>query len=254
MISGHRPSCGLRACRTPIEPAACIRLLVAPLRRMHRSPRRAVPCAGSAAADAGELPCGDVREPVVVAQRFAFGRLTLFAEVSAARFGPVQRVEREELAEFEVVGHAAGVVERLVDVASSRRAPTRPARTRRAASGSCSRASRRPASVRDIPTSSQSTAPTARWKSRIDRVPLTREEASDPLLRGRGRFFEAVVIGRDGWQRRGRQVVANRVRDHEVAVGQALHERAGAEAVCAVVARSWLRRARAGPGSVLIRL
>src|SRR5215471_10269278 len=67
-------------------------------------------------ADALELPCSDVTEVGVVAQRFAVGRLAFLAEVSAARFLSVQGVERQQLGELEVVGHAAGIFETLVEV------------------------------------------------------------------------------------------------------------------------------------------
>ena len=70
---------------------------------MHRLPHERFLVQGRRAADAGEFPRADVREVVVVAQRFAFGRLALFAEVSATRFGPVQRIERQQLTELEVV-------------------------------------------------------------------------------------------------------------------------------------------------------
>ena len=50
-----------------------------------------------------------------------------------------------------------------------------------------------------------------------------------------GRLLERVVIGRDLGQRRAGEVVADGRRDDEVAVGEALHEGAGAEAVGAVV-------------------
>ena len=47
--------------------------------------------------------------------------------------------------------------------------------------------------------------------------------------------LKAGVVGRDLRQRVAGEVVADRVRDHEVAVGEPLHQRAGAEAVGAVV-------------------
>ena len=62
-------------------------------------------------ADAGELPAGDVAEFVVVAGRFAFLGLVFLAEVSAAAFVAVQRVDAHQLAELEEVGDAAGLFE-----------------------------------------------------------------------------------------------------------------------------------------------
>src|SRR3954466_9039839 len=68
-------------------------------------------------ADAFELPRRHVREVRVVAQRLTVRRLALLAEVAAARFAPVQRVKREELRELEIVSHATGVLEALIEVA-----------------------------------------------------------------------------------------------------------------------------------------
>ncbi len=53
---------------------------------------------------------------LVVARRLAFGRLILFAEVAAAAFVALQRVEAHQLGEFEEVGHAAGLLERLIEL------------------------------------------------------------------------------------------------------------------------------------------
>ena len=49
------------------------------------------------------------------------------------------------------------------------------------------------------------------------------------------RFLERVVIARDRRQRRAAEVVGDRVRSDEIAIGQPLHQRAGAEAVGAVI-------------------
>src|SRR5207244_2966630 len=87
--------------------------LVTTLRRMHFLELQLLFVEHRLAADAGELPRGDVRIILVVAQRFAVGRLALLAEVAAARFAAVQRVEGEQLGELEVVADAAGVLEAL---------------------------------------------------------------------------------------------------------------------------------------------
>src|SRR5437870_4144779 len=67
-------------------------------------------------ADTFEFPRGDVREIRVVAQRFALRRLAFFAEMPAARLPAVERVEREQFGELEIVGDAAGVLEALIHV------------------------------------------------------------------------------------------------------------------------------------------
>ena len=78
--------------------------------------------------------------------------------------------------------------------------------------------------------------PSSRWKESTVRLPLMPSSFCDARLhlrlgacrtrRGRSPRFASV---------RARQVVADGVGDDEVAVGQALHERAGAQAVGAVV-------------------
>ena len=69
----------------------------------------------------------------------------------------------------------------------------------------------------------------------MPRLPLTDSSRLICALRVVGGLVERVVVGRDLRQRAAGQVVADRVRDDEVAVGQPLHERAGAEPVRAVV-------------------
>src|SRR5207237_4733005 len=66
--------------------------------------------------DSLELPRRDVRVIPVVAQRFAVGRLALFAKMPATRFAAVQGVERQQLTELEVVGDTARILERLIEV------------------------------------------------------------------------------------------------------------------------------------------
>src|SRR5437879_13297257 len=62
------------------------------------------------------LPASQLREVGVVAQRFAVGGLELFAEVAATRFGSMECVEAHQFAEFEKVRHAAGILERLIQL------------------------------------------------------------------------------------------------------------------------------------------
>src|SRR5947208_13067534 len=79
-----------------------VALLVTALCRVHFLELQLLLVEHRLAADAGELPRGDVREVPVVAQRLAVRRLALFAEVAAARFAALQRVEREQLRELEI--------------------------------------------------------------------------------------------------------------------------------------------------------
>ena len=89
--------------------------------------------------------------------------------------------------------------------------------------------------MRAMPTSSHMMRPSSRWISRMPRLPLT---DSSWLIRcctlsaaSLNASWSVVTFG----QRRARQVVADRVRDDEVAVGQPLHQRAGAQPVGAVI-------------------
>src|SRR5215467_1990812 len=63
-----------------------------------------------------ELPGCHVAEVRVVAQRLALGCLTFFAEVTATRFLAVQRIERQQFREFQIVGYAARVFQTLVEI------------------------------------------------------------------------------------------------------------------------------------------
>src|SRR5207302_9300230 len=56
------------------------------------------------------------REVVIVAQRFAFGRLMFLAEMRAARFVARERVNAHQLGELEEIGYASGALKRLIKV------------------------------------------------------------------------------------------------------------------------------------------
>ena len=87
-----------------------------------------------------------------------------------------------------------------------------------------------------MPQSSHTSLPSSRWKESTVRVPLDRRAAccviSAALSIG---FRGGGIVGVHFFQLGGGQVIADRVRQDEVAVGQALHQRAGAEAIGAVV-------------------
>src|SRR5207244_9774940 len=63
-----------------------------------------------------ELPGRHVAKALIVAPRLALRRLVLLAEVAAARLLAPQGVVTHQLGELEEVGHAAGVLERLVQL------------------------------------------------------------------------------------------------------------------------------------------
>src|SRR5262249_16380390 len=89
-------------------------LLLTPFCRVHFVERWRLLVELRLLAGAFVFPRRHVHEVLVVAQRLAVGCLALFAEVPAARFAAVQRVEGEQLGELEIVGDAAGVLEALV--------------------------------------------------------------------------------------------------------------------------------------------
>jgi len=61
------------------------------------------------------------------------------------------------------------------------------------------------------------------------------QDAIDARLRLRLRVSECRVVRRHARQRGGAEIVRHRVGRHEIAVGKTLHQRAGAEAVGAVI-------------------
>ena len=62
----------------------------------------------------GVAPRCDVAEVFVVALGLAIGSLVLLAEMAAAGFVAFQRVDAQQLAEFEKVRDAAGFFEALI--------------------------------------------------------------------------------------------------------------------------------------------
>src|SRR5215207_4987179 len=96
-------------------PSELVRLLVAALREVDVLELERFLVERRCGVDALELPCGDVREVLVVAQRFALFGLVLHPKVAAARLLAGEGVEAEQLAELEEVGDAARLLERLVE-------------------------------------------------------------------------------------------------------------------------------------------
>ena len=90
--------------------------------------------------------------------------------------------------------------------------------------------------MRAMPQLSHSTLPSSRWMSSTVRLPLIdsilRTWSSTELL---GVLERGVVDRHRRLAEERREVVVDRVRQHEVAVGEALHERRRAEPVGALV-------------------
>src|SRR5262249_16412050 len=70
-------------------------------------PRRSIP-------PAVPLPRPDVHEVFVVTQRLAVFGLVFLAEMTAAAFVALQRVQTHQLGKLQVVGNSSGLLERLV--------------------------------------------------------------------------------------------------------------------------------------------
>src|ERR1051325_3381977 len=66
-------------------------------------------------ADSAEAPGGNVRGLPIVSPGLAFGCLALLAEVASAGLVAFERVEAHQLGELEEIGHAACLLERLVE-------------------------------------------------------------------------------------------------------------------------------------------
>ena len=54
---------------------------------------------------AGEFPCSDIGELLVIAQSLALFRLMFFAEVTPAGFFPVQSIKCQQLSELKEVSN-----------------------------------------------------------------------------------------------------------------------------------------------------
>ena len=206
------------------------------------------------AALARVLPGGDVGEMLVVAQRLAVRGLMLLPEMSAARLLAMQRIEAHQLAELEEVGDASRLLERLIELGIAARdvdvAPELLAQL--AESGRAPPESLR---SRAIPHFSHMILPSSRWNDvdgalPVDAAEKRSRERRPPRPRPRGipdATYRPVSSLFDA------EIVADRVRHDEVAVGEPLHQRARAEPVRAVIGE--VRFAdHVQPGIVLIRL
>ena len=207
-----------------------------------RSRSRAAPCAAPARLpDARVLPGGRRRRSCSSSRSASpSGRLVLLAEVAAAGLARGRSASRHmQLGELQEVGHAAGLLERLVELVAARRARVTFVPELLAQLGDLAAApSCRPASVRAMPHVVPHELARARGGSESTvRLPLIAEQPVDARLRpAASASLNAGVVGRrPSAACVAGEVVADRVGDDEVAVGQALHQRAGAEAVGAVV-------------------
>ena len=187
------------------------------------------------AAFTGELPCGDVLEVRVVAPGLAVGVLELLSEVAAAALAALEGVAAEQLAELQEVRDATRLFERDVErFVFARDVHVLPEIL----------AQRRDLAQRLLQAllGARHAAVVPHDPPELAVVVIHAALALDPehALRvrahgGLGLRKLRAIRGR-ALADLGREVVADGVWQHEVAVGEALHERARAEAVRAVVA------------------
>src|SRR5437867_10455415 len=177
-----------------------------------------------------ELPGRYVAEALVVTLRLALRRLILFAEVTAARLLALQGVVTHQLGELEEVGHAAGVLERLVELFTlAAHVNILPELVAQHADPSHRLLQPRsvPRHPAFVPHQSTELA-----MEGVDRLPTARpKEATDPLVHLTLDLAERRMLNVDLGGFRLAEVVADRVRQDEVAVGEPLHQRARAQPV-----------------------
>ena len=183
------------------------------------------------------LPGSDVRVVLVVALRLSLLRLVLLAEVTAARLVAVERVLRHQLAELEEIRHAQCklevLVQRLVRARDRDVVPELLAE-RRDLAHCLLQSLLRPRHADVVPHDVAEAPMEIRHRPRA----LDLEQLADLVERLTFGFEERRMVRRTaGWSARidAGEVVAERVRNHEVAIRQTLHQRACAESVCAVI-------------------
>ena len=181
-----------------------------------------------------EFPGENVGKIFVVAQRFALCGLMLLAEMPAAGFIAGERVATHQLAELEEIRDPAGALERLVkrfagtrdgDVVPEFCAQLRDAGDRFLQAGAVAGHSA------FVPKEQPELA-----MERIDRaLAVDIEHPPGAFAHFVFRLGEFGVIGRGPFADLASEIVRQGVGEHEIAVGQTLHERAGAEAIGAVI-------------------
>ena len=181
-------------------------------------------------------PGRDMGEARVVAERLAVGRLVLLPEVAAAGLLARERVAAHQLAQLEEVGHPARPLQLLVELgrlAGDARGPPRTPRAAPPPRRSPSPAPRGSARARMAPRAggparggNRPRYAGRRWRAAASSRACTWASASRaPRARPRPPLASA----------RAGQVAGQRVGQDEVAVGQALHERARPQPIGAVI-------------------
>src|SRR3974390_1070603 len=182
----------------------------------------------------GIFPGGDVGVVGVVAEGFAFGSLVLLAEVAAAGFVALERVDTHQFAEFQEMGDGTGFFERLVEfLVGTEDADFFPELF---------------AKGRD---QAESFLETRLVASHAAVIPDNFTEFTVERVDGAGAFGVEEVVGDVGGVGNGvlgsgkvrrnlgglrsGEVIPYRVWNDEVAIGKALHQGAGAQAIGTVI-------------------
>src|SRR5574344_129240 len=180
------------------------------------------------------FPGTHVTEVLVIALRFAFGSLAFLTEMTAAGFFAVERVRREELRKFEEVRDAAGSDEALVEGvfgAEHVRIFPEPCTEFRNELERLFEARLVAAHAHVLPHDVAEFA----VDFRNGAVALEAQELVQMFHHLRFRILEGPIFRTHLLELGAREVTADGVRNDEVTVGEALHQRGCAEAVSAVV-------------------
>ena len=146
-----------------------------------------------------------------------------------------KRIQAHQFAELQEVRHASRILERLVEfLAASEDGDILPEFFAQFRDSARSRASS-PASFRAMPHSSQTSLPSSRWNDATVRLPLISMKRLRLLRDAASASVNRRMALVDLLELRVGEVVADGVGKHEVSVGQTLHQRAGAQAVRAVI-------------------
>src|SRR3954462_13645714 len=210
--------------------------LVTPLGKMHVLEVQRLLVQPRLLTSTSVLPGRDVGEMLVIPERLAVFSLVLLSEVAAAGFFPMKCIPAHQLAELQKIGHPAGFLEGLIQLGI--------------AAGNIDVAPVLGANLRDP---LQRVLESGRIPRHATVVPhqlaqlavegVDRSFAPDPQQpSGEGRHLSfnppAFGVARIDFVQLGRrQIVTNRRWEYEVAVGQALHQRAGAQAIGAVIGK-----------------
>ncbi len=180
------------------------------------------------------LPGGDVGIVGVIAERFTFGSLKLFTEMAAAGFAAVEGVHAQEFGEFEEVSDAAGLFQGLVELLVG----TEDAYIFPEFFAKCGN-ERESFLEAGFIASHTAIVPDNFAEFAVEGVDGALAAAIEKFFCDGGGvgdgFLHSRGIGGDLCGLGGREIVADGIRNNEVAIGKTLHKGAGAETVGTVI-------------------